>query len=102
MRGTLEVYHAFIRDLDASDTSTSTNNEQDWELVDDGEHETDAESSTHNQVSFGVALSIFLTPGFFQKGKNDWIICIFFLNRLDFLFLFVAFPEHFLVPLSKV
>lgn len=49
VRGTLEVYHAFIRDLDTSDTSTSTNNEQDWELVDDGEHETDAETST--QVS---------------------------------------------------
>lgn len=56
MRGTLEIYHAFIRDLDASDTPTSTGNEQDWELVDDGEHETDAETSTHNDVSISISL----------------------------------------------
>lgn len=51
VRGTLEVYHAFIRDLDASDTSSSTNNEPDWELVNDGENETDVESIAHTQVS---------------------------------------------------
>lgn len=51
MRGTLEVYHAFIRDLDASDTSSSTNNEPDWELVNDGESEADIESAAHTQVS---------------------------------------------------
>lgn len=50
MRGTLEVYHAFIRDLDASDTSSSTNNEPDWELVNDGESEPDVESVAHSQV----------------------------------------------------
>lgn len=51
VRGTLEVYHAFIRDLDASDTSSSTNNETDWELVNDGETEPEIESVAHTQVS---------------------------------------------------
>lgn len=51
VRGTLEVYHAFIRDLDASDTSSSTNNEPDWELVNEGEAESDVESIAHTQVS---------------------------------------------------
>lgn len=51
VRGTLEVYHAFIRDLDASDTSSSTNNEPDWELVNDGEPDADIESAAHTQVS---------------------------------------------------
>lgn len=51
VRGTLEIYHAFIRDLDASDTSSSTNNEPDWELVNEGETEPDAESVAHTQVS---------------------------------------------------
>lgn len=54
MRGTLEIYHAFIRDLDASDTSTSAGNEQDWELVDDGEPETDTETSAHTEVSISI------------------------------------------------
>lgn len=44
VRGTLEVYHAYIRDLDASDTSSSTNNEPDWELVNDGEADPDADN----------------------------------------------------------
>lgn len=53
VRGTLEVYHAFIRDLDASDdTSSSTNNEPDWELVNEGETEPDVETIAHTQVSF--------------------------------------------------
>lgn len=51
VRGTLEVYHAFIRDLDASDASSTTNNEPDWELVNDGESEADIESAAHTQVS---------------------------------------------------
>lgn len=50
VRGTLEVYHAFIRDLDASDTSSSTNNEPDWELVNEGESEADAETVSQAQV----------------------------------------------------
>lgn len=50
VRGTLEVYHAFIRDLDASDTSSSTNNEPDWELVNEGETEPDVETVAHDQV----------------------------------------------------
>lgn len=50
VRGTLEVYHAFIRDLDASDTSSSTNNEPDWELVNDGETEPDVEAVANAQV----------------------------------------------------
>lgn len=55
VRGTLEVYHAFIRDLDASDdTSSSTNNDPDWELVNEGETEPDVESAAHTQVSFGI------------------------------------------------
>lgn len=52
VRGTLEVYHAFIRDLDASDTSSSTNNEPDWELVNEGETEPDVEAVAHSQVCF--------------------------------------------------
>lgn len=50
MRGTLEVYHAFIRDLDASDNSSSTNNEPEWELVSEGETESDVETVAHTQV----------------------------------------------------
>lgn len=56
VRGTLEVYHAFIRDLDASDTSTSTGHEQDWEIVDDSEHVTDGESSS--QVNIATAFDL--------------------------------------------
>lgn len=56
VRGTLEVYHAFIRDLDASDTSSSINNDPDWELVNDGDGDGDGEteadeSIAHTQVS---------------------------------------------------
>lgn len=50
MRGTLEVYHAFVRDSDASDTSSSTNNEPDWELINDGENEGDVEAAVQSQV----------------------------------------------------
>lgn len=63
VRGTLEVYHAFIRDLDASDTSSSINNEPDWELVNEGETEQDAESIAHSQVS-RISKSRTLTPHF--------------------------------------
>lgn len=58
MRGTLEVYHAFIRDLDASDTSSSTNNEPDWELVSEGETESDVETVAHAQVCFKLNFKI--------------------------------------------
>ncbi|XP_055324377.1 E3 ubiquitin-protein ligase Nedd-4 isoform X2 [Sitodiplosis mosellana] len=55
VRGTLEVYHAFIRDLDASDTSSSTNNEPDWELVNEGETEPDVETVAHTQDAYGTS-----------------------------------------------
>lgn len=55
VRGTLEVYHAFIRDLDASDTSSSANLEQDWEIVTDGESEHDGEPEAHAQVNTQLA-----------------------------------------------
>lgn len=51
VRGTLEVYHAFIRDLDASDTSSTTNLEQDWEIVQDGDSEHDVEPEAQAQVN---------------------------------------------------
>ncbi|XP_031619694.1 E3 ubiquitin-protein ligase Nedd-4 isoform X2 [Contarinia nasturtii] len=48
VRGTLEVYHAFIRDLDTPDTISS--NEPEWELV--NEAETDAETAAQNQTAY--------------------------------------------------
>lgn len=70
VRGTLDIYAAFIRDLDASDTSSSTNNDPDWELVNEGETEPDNESVAHTQVSLSFVInsqptSIFRSP--FQK-----------------------------------
>lgn len=58
VRGTLEVYHAFIRDLDASDTSSSANLEQDWEIVTDGESEHDGEPEANAQVNYCSQLKI--------------------------------------------
>lgn len=34
VRGTLEIYHAFVRDLDAS-SSSNTTSESDWDVIDD-------------------------------------------------------------------
>lgn len=48
VRGTLEIYHAFIRDLDASDSSSSTNLEPDWEVVNDAEQEQEADMVIDN------------------------------------------------------
>lgn len=50
VRGTLEVYHAYIRDLDASDTSSS-NNEQDWDIVAATEANIEAETVSQTNVS---------------------------------------------------
>lgn len=57
VRGTLEVYHAFIRDADTSDTSSSTNLEQDWEVVNNRDTDTDSDSvnqsiSCHSQINW--------------------------------------------------
>lgn len=49
VRGTLEVYHAYIRDLDASDTS-STNNEQEWDILNASEASIEADTATQNNV----------------------------------------------------
>lgn len=52
VRGTLEVYHAFIRGIsDTSDTSSTTNLEQDWEIVTDAESEHDGEPEANAQVN---------------------------------------------------
>lgn len=55
VRGTLEVYHAYIRDLDASDTSSS-NNEQDWDIVAATEANIEAETVSQTNVSLLASL----------------------------------------------
>lgn len=57
MRGTLEVYHAYIRDLDASDTSSTTNTEHEWDMVADAdaeEPEVEVENMSQQNASNAV------------------------------------------------
>lgn len=75
VRGTLDVYAAFIRDLDASDTSSSTN-DPDWELVNEGETEPDNESIAHTQVS--VKFLIDFGNEHFQFEKRFFILKTYF------------------------
>lgn len=70
VRGTLDVYHAFIRDLDASDTSSSTNNEPDWEIVNDGETESDAEQAAHAQNAFGTSSGVDVLPSGWEERQD--------------------------------
>lgn len=49
VRGTLEVYHAYIRDLDASDAS-STTTDQDWDILNASEATIEADTVAQNNV----------------------------------------------------
>lgn len=80
VRGTLEVYHAFIRDLDASDTSSSTNNEPDWELVNEGETEPDVEAVAHTQV--------------FRCQYDCFLALILQLINIQFVYIFAKIPQN--------
>lgn len=70
MRGTLEVYHAYIRDLDASDTSSSTNNDHDWELVNDGEPEPEADTVSQQQNVYGSASVVEPLPQGWEERQD--------------------------------
>lgn len=52
VRGTLEVYHAYIRDLDASDAS-STTTDQDWDILNASEANTEADTVSQNNSAYG-------------------------------------------------
>lgn len=52
VRGTLEVYHAFIQNQGPQATNTpSSINEQEWDIVNSSENNSDVESLSHNFVS---------------------------------------------------
>lgn len=71
VRGTLEVYHAYMHDSDAPGTSTSMN-EQEWDVIASSEANNEPEPLSQTNVSLIYSLPISLHSNHFSYMQSEF------------------------------